>query len=90
MSSEAWKRQSQAVLAFLETPQDWKAMENWIHLTQFGGTRFRHVLAWLEEQRLAITFVRKDKDEATGATSEQLYWVNTLWVSRVSVRPPRM
>lgn len=90
MSSPAWNQLSQSVLRLLETPQDWAAMEDWIRRTAFGGTRFRHVLAWLEERNLAVTFVRKEKDPATGVTSEKLYWVNRRWVSRVSVRPPRM
>jgi len=88
VSSVAWKKLSQSVLELLAAPQDWDTMEAWVQHHQFGGTRFRHVLAWLEEKHLATTFVRKEPD-ANGLPREKLYWVSTTWVARVSERPPR-
>ncbi len=87
VSASVWNALSESVIELLEVPQDWEAMEAWIRQEKFAGHLFRHVLAWLEERRLARSFVSKERDPRTGEMREKLYWVNSRWLARISRRP---
>jgi hypothetical protein len=87
MSAGTWNALSESVIDLLASPQDWEAMEDWIVRNHFGGTLFRHVLAWLEEQKLATSFISKERNPRTGELHEKLYWVSSRWFSRISRFP---
>lgn len=45
------------LLEFLSDPQEWPAINRWCRTTRFGGVKIRHCIAWLEEKRLAFSYV---------------------------------
>lgn len=66
MKDPIWAEWTKGVLRFLDHPRDWIAIARWCrdHMTQ---DKFRHCIAWLEEQGLAYSFVLNDVT----------YWVGT-------------
>jgi hypothetical protein len=51
-------------------------LNQWTKDNRFGRYRFRQVLAWLEEQRKATSFRRKEGRRMV------VYWVDSEWLSR--------
>jgi hypothetical protein len=75
-----WRHLSLPVLAFLEEPRDWVAIEDWVKTNRFGKSRIRQMLAWLEQRGEAAT-VRVE------GTAEKVCWASAAWLKRHSGPP---
>lgn len=74
MATQYWEKVSAPVLQILDEPRDWAFMDKWAQQKRFGRSRFRQVLAWLEDQHKATSFTRKE------GRKTRVYWVNIEWV----------
>jgi len=76
ISDPRWETWSGVLLAFLDRPRDWKALNGWCRETRFGAVKLRHCLAWLEIYSWARSFMQDDV----------IFWVSTRTLATLPIR----
>lgn len=79
-SFEFWESVSRPVLQLLDEPRDWAFLDAWIAKNQFGASRFRQSIAWLENRGKVVSFLRILRDPLTRRKRTLIYWVRREWL----------
>lgn len=56
-SDASWQRRCEPLLLYLATPRRWEELTAWASIRGISGCRLRNMLAWLEDEHVAGTFV---------------------------------
>jgi len=56
-SDACWQRKCQPLLLYLATPRRWDELTGWANTRGISGCRLRNMLAWLEDEHVAGSFV---------------------------------
>lgn len=74
-----WEHWALPLLGMLSEPRDWEYLRAWYRENHYGGDKFRHCLAWLEEKGLAGSRVRETRT----------VWYRTAYGAELAKKEPR-
>lgn len=84
-NSSAWPDLTATLREFLTEPRTWKDLSKWAKRQGQSLDVVRHQLAWLEENRLAVSLIRGEVSHYLGKTNcRAIRWVDPTYLTHRS------